>query len=286
MRTWTAVSVTARASVAEPIESFLIDHGAPGLETEAVEGDRVRITAHFAGPAPLAALDAYLGALAEVAPEAGAAQVAVAAVADTDWADNWKAHFPPLPIGERLFVHPPWVRERPSGRVAIVLDPGMAFGTGHHASTRGCLVLLERALQECPGGRVLDVGTGSGILAIAAAKLGAATIHALDTDAEACAVARENAATNGVADAIAIGGDLAEACGPFDIILANLLAPTLIALAPAFAARLASGGLLIGAGVQRGEVEAVRAAWRTTGLADAGELAEEDWVALAARRRA
>jgi len=283
MPTWTAVTITAAADLAEALESFLLDRGAPGLQTEDV-GSEVRVIAHFAGAAPLAELEAFVDALRDLFPAAGRPTITAASVADDGWADNWKAHFPPLAIGERLFVHPPWSATLPAGRLGIELDPGMAFGTGHHASTRGCLVLLERALRAAPQARVLDLGTGSGILAIGAVKLGASEVWAVDTDPDACAIAAQNVRVNRVADAIRVTTDLAAVPGTFDIVLANLLAGLLVDFAGEIAARLRPGGFAIGAGLLLAEVPAVRRAWRAANLVDDGELAEEEWVALAARR--
>lgn len=285
MPTWTAVTITACTALAEPLESFLLDHGAPGLQTEEV-GDGVRIVAHFSGAAPLPELDVFIDSMRDLLPDAAPPRIAVDTVADNGWAENWKAHFPPLSIGQHLFVHPPWVSTVPAGRVGILLDPGMAFGTGHHASTRGCLVLLERALAATPRARVLDLGTGSGILAIAALKLGAADVWGVDIDPDACAVARENAAVNHVGDALHITGGLAAVPGTFDIIVANLLAGLLVDTAGELAARLRPGGLAIGAGILREEAPAVRRAWRAAGLADDQTLPDEEWVTVAARRQA
>ncbi len=282
--TWTAVTVTAAPPLVEAIESFLIDHGAPGLESEE-RGDATRITAHFADSPPLAELARYLDGLVEAHPSLPRPGVETATVTDSGWAENWKTHFPPLSIGERLFVRPPWVDEVPGGRVSIVLDPGMAFGTGHHASTRGCLELLEAALVARPGARVLDLGTGSGILAIAARKLGADEIFAIDIDPDACAVAAENAAVNDV-HGLHIGIDIDAARGPFDVVLANLFAVQLVEFAPLIAGRLAAGGTAIGAGILAAEADAVATAWRAAGLIAAGEWRDEGWVALAFRKPA
>ena len=280
--TWTAVTVIASPPLAEAIESFLLDQGAPGLQTEERDGE-TRITAHFAEAPPLDAVARYLDGLAELHPALPRPRVETDTVTDSGWAENWKAHFPPLTVGDRLFVHPPWITEVPPGRVPIVLDPGMAFGTGHHASTRGCLVLLEAALRDRPGARVLDLGTGSGILAIAARKLGAREIWAIDIDADACAVAAENAAVNDVHD-LHIGTDLAAARGPFDVVLANLFAAQLVEFAPTIAGRLAAGGAAIGAGILAAEAEAVASAWRAAGLLADDDWHDEGWVALAYRK--
>jgi len=282
--TWTAVTVIAAPPLVETIESFLLDCGAPGLETEE-RGDATRITAHFAGAPPVDALREWLERLADLDPDLPRPSVETATVSDSGWAENWKAHFPPLTIGERLFVHPPWIETVPSGRIAIVLDPGMAFGTGHHASTRGCLVLLERALNTRHGARVLDIGTGSGILAIAARKLGAAVVIGIDTDFEACAIAAENGAANGVGD-VQLGMDIDAAPGPFDVVLANLFAAQLVEMAPVIAGRLAPGGSAIGAGILAAEADAVAAAWSAAGLVAYDQWRDEGWVALAYRKPA
>jgi ribosomal protein L11 methyltransferase len=170
--------------------------------------------------------------------------------------------------------------------VPIVLDPGMAFGTGHHASTRGCLELLEAALRDRAGARVLDLGTGSGILAIAARKLGAGEVWAVDIDPDACAVAAANAAVNGVRDGVHIDTDLTTVPGVFDVVLANLFAAQLVDFAAAIAARLMPGGAAVGAGILTSEADAVRGAWRAAGLVADGEWSDEGWVALAYRRPA
>jgi ribosomal protein L11 methyltransferase len=284
MSAWTVVTVTAAPALAEALESFLLDRGAPGLQTEDIAGN-VRITAHFADPFARDELDAYIATLLELSPGVARPAVALGTATDDGWAENWKEHFPPLPIGERLFVHPPWVDAIPFGRIGIELDPGMAFGTGHHASTRGCLLLLEEALRAVPSARVLDLGTGSGILAIAAAKLGAAEVWGVDIDTDACAVAIENVAVNRVGDRVRITPDLAAVAGQFDIVVANLLAGLLVDYAAEIAARVQRGGRAIGAGVLCEEAPQVRAAWRRAGLADDGEQIDDGWIALAARRQ-
>lgn len=281
--TWTALIVTAPQELAEGLASFLMDHGAPGLMTEEFD-DRVRMTAHFSGTVPTAALEDYCRHLAALFPLAAPPEIRVEAVPATAWAENWKEHFPPLAIGERLFVHPPWVTDVPAGRIGIVIDPGMAFGTGHHASTRGCLLLLERALQARPATRILDIGTGSGILAIAAAKLGVPEIWGVDVDPDACLVAKENAVINDVAGAVRIDASLDAALGTFDMALANLFAPQLVEFAPRIAALLRGDGLAIGSGILADEEASVVAAWSAVGLTSCDRHEEERWVTIGFRK--
>jgi ribosomal protein L11 methyltransferase len=218
-------------------------------------------------------------------PGSARPQFDVASVPDTDWAENWKEHFPPLLIGERLYVHPPWVQQVPPERIGVVIDPGMAFGTGHHASTRSSLLLLDRIAHTERIARVLDLGTGSGVLAIAAAKLGATEVCGVDIDADACAVAHANAATNGVAAQVRVIGSLDGVAGQFDVVLANLLADQLIELAPRLATAARRNGCVIGAGILSGADEDVARAWEAARLHVIDRHREDEWVAILARRR-
>lgn len=284
-RTWRAVIVTASAELADSLGSFLIDQGAPGLQTEAA-GDAVCVTAHFAGEPPLQALAHYCDVLREIFPGAPQPEIREEQVLETAWSESWKAHFPPLAVGRALFVHPPWVAEVPRGRVGIVIDPGMAFGTGHHASTRGCLCLLEEVMESADVRRVLDIGTGSGLLAIAAAKLGAEEIWAVDIDPDACRAARENARINGVDAGLHVRARLGDVPGMFDLVLANILAAQLIQLAEEIGHRLRAGGVAVGSGLLTEETRAVLKAWGAAGLDPHARWEEEGWVTVACRRRA
>src|SRR5262249_6287614 len=158
-----------------------------------------------------------------------------------DWENAWKRHFFVRHVGKRLVIVPSWRRYRPkAGDVVLDLDPGMAFGTGVHPTTRLCLHLLERYLT--PDARVLDLGTGSGILAIAAAKLGAARVTAVDLDATAARVAAENVARNEVEDVVDVAeGELAgvDRAARFELILANINLRVIRAVVPTLAAHLA-----------------------------------------------
>ena len=204
----------------------------------------------------------------------------VRAVDDADWIDAWKRHYVAQRIG-RVVIVPSWAEEdlRP-GEVTIRLDPGMAFGTGLHPTTRGCLELLQ-AVEPVPD-RVLDVGCGSGILALAALRLGAASAVGIDTDALAVTAARENAERNGLADRFeAREGTLpATADEHYPLVLANLVAVVLVELAGPLAAHLAPGGTLLASGIIQPRASEVEDAMRAAGLAVAERRLDGEWVSL------
>jgi len=209
-------------------------------------------------------------------------------VHDADWAEAWKAHFPVMRVGRRLVIRPTW-REHVAAAddVVLALDPGMAFGTGLHPTTRLCLAALEPlgADGRLQGARVLDVGCGSGILAIAALKLGAAAALGVDTDPVAIEATIENAARNAVTDDLsAREGSLPTDEEPFDIVLANLIAGVLIPLAPLLRDELRSGGTLLASGIFVDRETEVTAAFDAADLTVEGRTSEGDWVALRLRR--
>jgi ribosomal protein L11 methyltransferase len=206
-------------------------------------------------------------------------------VHEEDWAEAWKEHFPVLRVGRRLVIKPTW-REHVAepADVVIALDPGMAFGTGLHPTTRLCLAGVENWADAglLRGARVLDVGTGSGILAIATGLFGASAVLAIDSDPLAVEISGQNAARNGLGQVIeARRGSLplAEAA-TFDLVLANLIAGLLVDLAPRLAAVLAPGGRLLASGIFHEREVDVRSAFERAGMRVAGRLAEDDWIAL------
>ena len=205
---------------------------------------------------------------------------------ESDWAEAWKEHFPVLRIGRRLVIKPTWRDHAPSaGDVVLDLDPGMAFGTGLHPTTRLCLAGLESAADRglIDGARVLDVGCGSGILAIAAAKLGAATVLGVDTDPVAVEATVANAARNGLATRIAArAGSLPSGDGPHDVVLANLIAAVLIALATELRTELRRDGVLLASGIFIDREGDVREAFHAAGLEVTTRTAEGEWIALEA----
>ena len=209
-------------------------------------------------------------------------------VHEADWAEALKAHFPVLRVGRRLVIKPTWRRHRAAANdVVLALDPGMAFGTGLHPTTRLCLAALEGLADRgaLDGARVLDVGSGSGILAIAAAKLGAASVLGVDTDRIAIEATTANAARNRLAGRIAARhGTLPSGEPRFDVVVANLIASLLIALAPLLRDELRAGGTLLASGVFFDRETEVRDAFAAVGLATTARSAEGEWVALEAVR--
>ncbi len=206
---------------------------------------------------------------------------------EEDWANAWKEHYRVHRIGHRVVVRAPWHDYAPQDdEVVVELDPGMAFGTGLHPSTKLCVGALEEEIR--PGVRVLDVGTGSGVLAIAAVLLGAERVYAVDIEPVAVRSTRENATRNGVADRIAVElgsvGPGAPFSGSYDLVLANIIARILIELAPGLAAAVAPGGTLILSGVIESREPAVRRAFEAEGLTFDRRAQMEDWVALVYRR--
>lgn len=203
------------------------------------------------------------------------------ALVEEDWATAWKRFYRPLRVGRRFVVCPSWEAYAPGAAdLVLSLDPGMAFGTGLHPTTQLCLEALEETARG--GERWLDWGTGSGILAIAAAFLGAGSVDALDNDPVAVEAARENVARNGV-DAVARveRGDL-PASGEYDGIVANILAPPIVAAASQLRALLRPGGRLIVSGLTTAHEAEVEEALRAAGFGAAGRSQREDWVCLVA----
>jgi ribosomal protein L11 methyltransferase len=207
---------------------------------------------------------------------------------ESDWAQAWKAYFPVIRVGRRIVIRPTWRRHRAApGDVVLALDPGMAFGTGLHPTTRLCLAGVESLADRgvLADARVLDVGCGSGILAIAAVKLGAAGAVGVDTDPIAVEATTANARRNRIARRIrAQVGSLPSGEGSFDVVLANLIAGLLVPLAPALRDELRPGGTLVASGIFVDREPDVRDAFEAAGLAVSGRTAEGDWVAIEAVR--
>ncbi|MEZ5727901.1 MAG: 50S ribosomal protein L11 methyltransferase [Burkholderiaceae bacterium] len=285
------------ADALTPAEQALF--GEPGQTPEAIGWNRSRVAAM------LEAGDAANEAPDEPSPEAVAAarglveraaaaldtppprDMNVCTVAERDWVAETQAQFEPIEIGDRLLIAPSWhasgrAPDKPdsSGRYEIVLDPGLAFGTGSHPTTRMCLHWIESVMPA--GRRVIDYGCGSGLLAIAAARLGAAEVVALDIDPQALRACRENARVNAVA--LDIRSSAEAAPGAADVVIANILASPLIVLAPLLEDLLRPGGSLVLAGLLDRQVDEVAGAYRATELSV--YRSEEGWACLSGVKRA
>ena len=274
----------------EGLTNFLWELGALGVIEEEPEGRAPRVRAFFPKTLFARALEEsvreYLGGLAALGFRAGG-EPAVVALAGEDWADAWRAHFRPVPAGKSLLIAPPWDRPAANGRVVITIEPGRAFGTGQHGSTLGCLTALEALVAREAPRRLLDLGTGSGILAVAAARLGVPAVLAVDEDPDAIAAAMANAARNRVSDRVRCilgdAGALGETRVP--VVVANLLTAAHLRLAPRYGRYVAPGGALVVGGILDAEVPLLAAALGGRGFAADGSLSVEGWTTLTLRRR-
>jgi len=243
----------------------------------------------------VAAIAAFLASIGPEFPDFAFRAPTVSYLKEEDWANNWKVHFKPSHIGTRLVIKPTWEEyAAQAGEIIIELDPGMAFGTGTHPTTRLCLESLERIFYREPPfdtGRhpvpadILDVGTGSGVLAIGAVKMGASRVLGIDIDPDAVEVARQNLDQNGIGDAARVSCEpLADIAGTFDIVLANILAEELVRLAAELVGKLRTGGVLILSGILTEKEELVTAGFSPFPLTLMEITRQEEWSCIAYSR--
>lgn len=263
---WYALRVTPGAH-REAVIAALFAAGAEGVHED---GDAV--VTHF--PTEGEAREAA----GRLAPLLSGNALVVEPTPPVDWSVAWREHLRDYPLGS-LTIVPPWLAEGRDPARTIVIEPGMAFGTGDHPSTRGAGRLLEATVR--PGLHVADFGTGSAVLAIAAAKLGASHVFAVENDPDALDNARENIARNAVADVVDVlegdAGALLPVVGPVDVIVANIVSSVIVSLLPAMAGALRAGGRAVIAGMLTGERSEVHAALDALGWRITNEDVEEGW---------
>lgn len=278
--------LNALGSVGVVVEERSLDTFIPP-DPDETDGETFTLKAYFENgvqPAVLHALiDERIRALAVYTPGLEQVAITVGEIGRQDWAEDWKQHFSTTRIGRRLVIKPSWETFEPQCHdVVLTLDPGMAFGTGTHGTTHLCLEALAALFEEDPAPRrVLDVGCGSGILAMAAAALGADQVIACDIDPVACDTARDNITLNGLSAQIEVTDRLLEALpGQFDVILANILAEENIRLAQPLVERLAAGGTLILSGILEEKVPLVTQAFAQLHLPDPVLFYEQEWACI------
>ena len=294
---WLELSVEAPPEFVEPLSQIFLQYGNGGVAVEEDGGyspDEGEAPGHRRATVktfiPLDDTAADRRSRIDVAVRLVSSLAPVSALAERvlreeDWRDAWKEHFKPLHIGRNMVVRPTWHDDGPAdGEATIWLDPGMAFGTGHHPTTRMCIEQIERTVA--PGSRVLDVGCGSGILSIAAARVGASQVLGLDLDPKAIDVAKENAQKNGVSEALTFSsGSLPSPdvrSGSFDLAVANISAKVVIDIASELATAVRTGGVVIASGILIEKQDLVRSALADAG-ADVTDLVTDDgWATLIA----
>ena len=278
---WQALDLITTREAREAVEYALMEAGALGTETAEGENDTLRVSAYFD---QLPDRERVRSELAEALriyelPSSSVRETTIREVSDHDWLLEWKKGWQPVEVGERFIIAPPWVEISDAhNRLVIRIEPGMAFGTGTHETTRLCLVAIEKHFA---GGSFLDVGTGTGILAIAAAKMFPdAHIEAYDTDADAIAIASENARLNGVADRINFRvGTIEETTASADLVCANLTADVITAMLPSLIS--VTCGHLVLSGILDTQAEALRARMLECGVSDPCEtMLDGEWLAL------
>lgn len=284
---WAEISVETTPQAQDAVSNLMMENGCGGTM---VQGEApVVVTCYF--PVDdriedrLLRIKSGINDLPKFGLEPGSREITVKYAEDDDWAEAWKQSFRTIRVGKHLVVKPTWEKFAPKmGDIVLELDPGMAFGTGYHPSTKLCLELLEKYMK--PRNVVVDFGTGSGILAIAAAKLRASLVIAFDMDEATVQVARKNVVQNGLEESIEV--HMARDPGfinlQADLVTANLIAEIIMAHADDFARLLRTGGILIASGVVKDRSLEVEQSLRNTGFDIVESPTEDEWVAIVAKK--
>ena len=296
---WVELSIDTPSEFVEPLTQVFTEHGEGGVAIELPAGhnpdegeeapvpERVTVTTYIPHDNRLEGRYARIDTAVRLVAHVGdVSELRVRVIEEEEWQESWKEHFHVLRVGMRTVIVPTWRTYEPrEDDVVITLDPGMAFGTGHHPTTRMCLELLERHVE--PGDRVLDLGCGSGILSIAAAKLGASNVLGLEIDPIAASVAERNVRENGVQDSVmtdesTLPHSKAESDG-YDLLVANVSAKVITELADHIVGVVRSGGTLIFSGILDKQRTEVIERMLALGVQFDEGLTDADWVALVGR---
>ncbi len=287
-QTWLRLSVRASAADLDAVSNFLIERGSPGVVVK-----RNGIEAYFRRSRTDASLKRavrrFLRAIEGLDGHRRKLSAQWKIIKEENWHDSWRRFIKAQKVGRSFWVTPPWLPPpKNNRREVITIELGMAFGTGTHATTRGCLEFLEKAAGFLRGKdfAALDVGTGSGILAIALAKLGARTIWAIDNDPVALKIALENLSFNGVEKNVHLSGaELSRIRKSFSLVVANLTAETILGLADALAQKVAPRGFLILSGILHEQARTVTRRFGTEGFVLLRRKREKEWVTLLLKRK-
>lgn len=292
---WAEISVLTRDEAVDAVGNILMEAGAMGLAFE--EGsDYVLVKAYLPVSdlldTRIEEIKQRVSGLSLFGLDVGRGEIQVRNIPEEDWAEAWKVHYKPIFVGKDIMIRPTWYDLSPKhkGKLIIDMDPGMAFGSGVHYTTHSSIELLSRTLKRDE--MVVDLGTGSGILAITAAKLGARNVLAIDSDEVAVEVARENVRLNGVEDRVVVEeGDVLEFLkdnpyiGSVDVVLANIIGQVIIDISPGVSRLLAPGGSFIAAGIILKLEARVKEAMVKAGLEVQYTSSDGEWVSICALKR-
>jgi ribosomal protein L11 methyltransferase len=294
---WIKITLSAPPELIDPLSNFITETGIQGVFQEDLAPsslndfpksiEREELMAYFPSDTSaekrIASLKVYIDNLSEIFPELDKPSLSIETITDPNWEEQWKKYFKPLRISKNIVVKPTWERYTPTGRdIVIEIDPGMAFGTGQHPSTRMCMNAIEDILlkdRSFEKWRVLDVGTGTGILGISCAKLGAQKVVCLDIDPKAVEIAYKNTAINKVEDRINIfNKDVLMYDDTFNLIVANLTAKTLIKFRDHLISMTETGGYLVLSGIIDQDRKVVEELFVTDDVSLHSVITEKEWV--------
>ncbi|OGQ00912.1 MAG: ribosomal protein L11 methyltransferase [Deltaproteobacteria bacterium RBG_19FT_COMBO_46_12] len=290
VKRWLVVEISIPKGFGEAVSNFLIEQGAAGMEELEGGSGWERLKAYFPQDGKekrvIYAFHRYLKSLQRDTPEISRSRIKTASIPEQDWGENWKRFFKPVQVTSRFWVKPPWSQVRlKRGQISIDITPGMAFGTGTHASTRLCIQALGERIKK-KGLSILDVGTGSGILSIVAAKLGAKEVRGIDIDGAAVENATENVEKNHVSGLVRIKkGHIGDLQKKFDLIVANIDFKSLKRMERPLLNHLKDQGILILSGILKGQEEGLCERYLETGLLRyIKDTQEGEWVCLTFRK--